>query len=266
MSDFTKSGQFIAQLRSEREMTQDELGSLIGGTLGKTVSKWERGQNVPDILTIKKIADIFDVTITEIINGERNAQVSPKFIRMYENKKTRYAFFIAIGIFLVFFLALLMYFCNNYDKFKMYRFKGTGNNYELTGNIYQASKEYKLVIDDFFVYDTSKYDKLKIDTYKVIININDLVVYSFAEGKTIDKDNDKNEYIKYSDIISKINESDFVLQQFNSQKSSTGYLELFFVEGENSYTERFDFENILQERNNAFYYEKGKDESERTVK
>ena len=86
MSDFTKSGQFIAQLRSERGMTQDDLGKLIGSS-DKTVSKWERGQNVPDVLTIKKIADAFDVTITEIINGERNAQVSPRFIRMYENKK-----------------------------------------------------------------------------------------------------------------------------------------------------------------------------------
>lgn len=139
-------------------------------------------------------------------------------------------------------------------------------NYKLTGNIYQASKEYKLVVDDFLVYDTSKYDKLKIDAYKVVININGMVVYSFTKGKEIEQENDKNEYIKYSQIISKINESDFVLQQFSSQEDSTGYLELFFVEGENSYTERFDFKNILQQSNNAFYYEKGKDESERTVK
>ena len=93
-----------------------------------------------------------------------------------------------------------------------------------------------------------------------------MVVYSFTKGKEIEQENDKNEYIKYSQIISKINESDFVLQQFSSQEDSTGYLELFFVEGENSYTERFDFKNILQQSNNAFYYEKGKDESERTVK
>lgn len=58
MSDFTKSGQFIAQLRSERGMTQDNLGKLIGSS-DKTVSKWERGQNVPDVLTIKKIADYY---------------------------------------------------------------------------------------------------------------------------------------------------------------------------------------------------------------
>lgn len=265
MSDFTKSGQFIAQLRSERGMTQDDLGKLIGSS-DKTVSKWERGQNVPDVLTIKKIADAFDVTITEIINGERNAQVSPRFIRMYENKKLRYAFFTAIGIFILFFLALLMYFCNNFDKFKIYRFKGEGKNYELTGNIYQASKEYKLVVDDFLVYDTSKYDKLKIDSYMLTININGMIVYSINEGKQTEQTNDKNEYIKYSQIISKINASDFALQQFINKENSSGYLEIFFIEGENSYTEKYDFKNALQTRNNAFYYEKGKDESERTVK
>lgn len=265
MSDFTKSGQFIAQLRSERGMTQDDLGKLIGSS-DKTVSKWERGQNVPDVLTIKKIADAFDVTITEIINGERNAQVSPRFIRMYENKKSRYAFFTVIGIFILFFLALLMYFCNNFDKFKIYKFKGEGKNYKLTGNIYQASKEYKLVVDDFLVYDISKYDELKIDTYMLTININGMVVYSFTKGKEIEQGNEKNEFIKYSQIISKVNESDFSLQQFKNQEDSTGYLEVFFVEGTNSYTERFDFKNTLQARNNAFYYDKGKDESERNVK
>ena len=155
---------------------------------------------------------------------------------------------------------------NKIDYMKSLDYKGEGKNYKLTGNIYQASKEYKLVVDDFLVYDTSKYDKLKIDAYKVVININGMVVYSFTKGKEIEQENDKNEYIKYSQIISKINESDFVLQQFSSQEDSTGYLELFFVEGENSYTERFDFKNILQQSNNAFYYEKGKDESERTVK
>lgn len=265
MNDFTKSGQFIAQLRSERGITQDELATLIG-SCGKTVSKWERGQNVPDVLTIKKIADVFDVTITEIINGERNAQVSPKFIRMYENKKSRYAFFTIIGIFLLSFLALLMYFCNNFDKFKIYQFKGEGKNYKLTGNIYQAAKEYKLVIDDFYVYDTSKYDKLKIDSYMLTVNINGMVVYSFVKGKEIEQVNDKNEFIKYSQIINKINESDFALQQFINKESSSGYLEIFFVEGENNYTEKFDFKNTIQTRNNSFYYEKGKDECERIVK
>lgn len=265
MSDFTKSGQFIAQLRSERGMTQDDLGKLIGSS-DKTVSKWERGQNVPDVLTIKKIADAFDVTITEIINGERNAQVSPRFIRMYENKKSRYAFFTVIGIFILFFLALLMYFCNNFDKFKIYQFKGEGKNYKLTGNIYQAGNEYKLVVDDFLVYDTSKYDELKIDSYMLTININGMVVYSFTKGKEIEQGNEKNEYIKYYQIINKINECDFTLQQFNNRESSNGYLELYFVEGGSNYTERFSFENILQKRNNAFYYDKGKDKSERTVK
>lgn len=265
MSDFTKSGQFIAQLRTERGLTQDELGPLIG-TGGKTVSKWERGQNVPDIYFIKRMAETFDVTITEILNGERDAHVSPRFIRMYENKKIRYTFFVIVGMFMIFFFALLMYFCNNYDKFKLYKFNGSGENYKLTGNIYQASNEYKLVIDDFFVYDKSKYDKLKIDSYMLKVYINEMVVYSFSQGKAIEHANNKNEYIKYSDIISKINESDFVLQQFNNRENTTGYLELFLIEGENSYTERFNFKNILQKRNNGFYYDKGKNKSVRIVK
>lgn len=265
MSDFTKSGQFIAQLRSERGMTQDDLGKLIGSS-DKTVSKWERGQNVPDVLTIKKIADAFDVTITEIINGERNAQVSPRFIRMYENKKSRYAFFTVIGIFILFFLALLMYFCNNFDKFKIYEFKGEGKNYKLTGNIYRANNNYKLVIDDFFVYDTNKYDKLKIDSYKISIYLGGVVIYDFNQGNIVADDENSN-YIKYSQIVEQINKGEYKLETFGTfNDTSNGYLEICLVDGEKSYLESFSFDNIIQERNNAFYYEKGKDESERTVK
>lgn len=116
------------------------------------------------------------------------------------------------------------------------------------------------------MYDTSKYDKLKIDSYMLTININGMIVYSLNEGKQTEQTNDKNEYIKYSQIISKINAGDFALQQFINKENSSGYLEIFFIEGENSYTEKYDFKNALQTRNNAFYYEKGKDESERTVK
>lgn len=258
MNDFVKSGEFIAGLRKERGMTQQELASLVG--IGdKTISKWERGINVPDVIMLKKIADIFDVDISEILNGERNAKISPKIVKMYENKTIRYTTFCCIGLFFAILFALLIYFCNNFDKFKVYRFKGSGENYELTGNIYQVSNKYKMVVDDFYVYDTSKYDKLKIDTYKVSIHIGGDTVYSITEGKTVEEKSKSSEYIKYSDIVEKINKSDLVIQRPRFVNKVNGHIELLVVSGEKSYVEEFEFKNILQESNNAFFYDNKKE-------
>lgn len=254
MNDFIKSGEFIANLRKEKGMTQQELGNLIG-VGDKTVSKWERGINVPDVIMIKKIASVFDIEIDEILNGEKTARIDPKFIKMYGNKKFRYALFSVIGVLFILFFGLLIYFCNNFDKFKVYRFKSDNANYELTGNIYQVSNKYKMVVDDFVVYDTSKYEKLKIDTYKLSIFINDVAVYTFTEGKTIDDDKRNIEYMTYSEIIEKIDKSDLVIQQFDDKRASAGYIELLLVAGKESFTEKFGFKNMLQERNNAFFYD-----------
>ena len=46
--DQIKVGKFIAQLRKEKGITQEELGRRIGVT-NKTVSRWENGNYMPDI-------------------------------------------------------------------------------------------------------------------------------------------------------------------------------------------------------------------------
>lgn len=256
MNDFIKSGEFIANLRKEKGLTQQEIGLLLG-VGDKTVSKWERGINVPDVIMIKKLAELFGVGIEEILNGEKSAKMNPKIIKSYENKKIRYTFFTILGIFFILFFLLLIYFCNNYDKFKVYRFKSSAKEYELTGNIYQVSNKYKMVIDDFIVNDTSKYDKLKIDTYKVSIFLEGNLVYYYTENIT-----DK-ELKTYSQIIDVINKSDLVIQRPKILDNGNGYLNLKIIVGEEQYTEIFEFKNMVQERNNAFFYDIKKERQER---
>lgn len=250
MNDFVKSGEFIASLRKEKGMTQQELGSYVG-VGDKTVSKWERGINVPDVIMIKKIAVIFEVDVEEILNGERNAKLSPKFIKMYENKTFRYSLFASLGIILILLFTFFIYFCNNFDKFKVYRFKSEASTYELTGNIYQVSNKYKMVIDDFIVSNTDKYDKLKIDLYKISIYLGDDIVYYYLE----EKNKNENVNISYERIIDIINRSDLIIQTPKSSHISDGYIELVIVVGEKTYTEKYEFKNMLQERNNAFFYD-----------
>ncbi len=65
-----KMGKFIAELRMEQGYTQKEIGDKLGIT-DNSVSKWERGINAPDIYYLKELAEIFHVTVQELLNGER---------------------------------------------------------------------------------------------------------------------------------------------------------------------------------------------------
>lgn len=64
-----KVGNLIRRLRSERNLTQRELGGLLGIT-DKTVSKWERGRGIPDISMIAGLAGLFEVGARDLLEGE----------------------------------------------------------------------------------------------------------------------------------------------------------------------------------------------------
>ena len=69
-------GKFIKDLRSKNNLTQRQLADLLGVTY-QAVSKWERGQSIPDITILKDISDRFDVNIDEIIKG-KNSNITKK--------------------------------------------------------------------------------------------------------------------------------------------------------------------------------------------
>lgn len=68
--DQIKTGKFIATLRKEKELTQEQLGEKLGVT-NKTISRWENGNYMPDIQMLSLLAKEFDVSINELISGER---------------------------------------------------------------------------------------------------------------------------------------------------------------------------------------------------
>lgn len=59
----------IVQLRKRKGMTQIELAERLNYS-DKAVSKWERGESVPDIGVLKTVADLFGVTVDYLITAE----------------------------------------------------------------------------------------------------------------------------------------------------------------------------------------------------
>lgn len=68
--DQVKIGKFIAELRKENNLTQERLGEKLGVT-NKTVSRWENGNYMPNIEMLSLLSKEFDVSINELISGER---------------------------------------------------------------------------------------------------------------------------------------------------------------------------------------------------
>ena len=71
--DKEKLGLFVSQLRKEQNMTQKDLAEKLGVT-DKAVSKWERGLSFPDISLLEPLSETFDVTIMELLHGQRLPQ------------------------------------------------------------------------------------------------------------------------------------------------------------------------------------------------
>ena len=70
--DQIKIGKFIATLRKEKSMTQEQLGAKLGVT-NKTVSRWENGNYMPDVEMLSLLSKEFGVSINELVAGERLA-------------------------------------------------------------------------------------------------------------------------------------------------------------------------------------------------
>ena len=70
-----KIGKFIAALRKEKKMTQEQLAQKLGVS-NRSVSRWENGNTMPDLSMLPVLAEELGVSVTELLNGERTEQIA----------------------------------------------------------------------------------------------------------------------------------------------------------------------------------------------
>lgn len=85
-----KIGSFLKELRKEKGITQEEFAENLNVS-GRTVSRWETGVNMPDISLLVDIAEFFNVSIPEIINGERKSEIMEKEVKKVAEAMSNYA-------------------------------------------------------------------------------------------------------------------------------------------------------------------------------
>ena len=65
-----KIGKFIAENRRAKKITQSELAEKLGVT-NRAISNWENGKNMPDLSLFKPLCEILEITINELMSGEK---------------------------------------------------------------------------------------------------------------------------------------------------------------------------------------------------
>ena len=76
----------IGQLRRRAGLTQLELAEKLNYS-DKAISKWERGESVPDIVTLKAVADCFSVSVDYLLRAEHPIETEIK--REYTKRQRR---------------------------------------------------------------------------------------------------------------------------------------------------------------------------------
>lgn len=114
--DQVKIGKFIASLRKEKNMTQEQFAQKMGVSIN-AVSKWERGISFPDVSLFKKLCSELNISIEELINGEKDNSDEAKekaiitSIKDKEKmkKKNKKIFIISSIVFLIVIILLIIY-------------------------------------------------------------------------------------------------------------------------------------------------------------
>ena len=98
--------QNIAELRRNNNMTQIELAEKLNYS-DKAISKWERGESIPDVAVLKNIADIFLVSVDYLLEETHKRPMPPA--AQATTRKRRRGVITWLGVLLVWMVATISF-------------------------------------------------------------------------------------------------------------------------------------------------------------
>lgn len=155
--DPKKVGQYIKELRKKNHLTQEQFAAKYRVTY-QAVSKWENGNNLPDVTLLQKISKDFNVSMEDILNGQTTKM------------KMKKIYVILSIIFLLFALIILIVLGNKKEEtFDFKTLSTTCKEFKISGSLaYDKNKStiYISHIDYCNDSDEEKYKEIKCDLYE----------------------------------------------------------------------------------------------------
>lgn len=166
--DQEKIGNFIYDLRKKYNLTQAELANRLHIT-AQAVSKWENGRGVPDIELLKKLSEEFDVSISELIDGQKD-----------KGKKRKLLFIISILLIIILVVILILFFIfrNNDNTFNFSSLICNNNSFSINGVIaYNDTKK------SVYISNISYCDEILEEPKTTAV---ECVLYEIVKGEEIE--------------------------------------------------------------------------------
>ena len=161
-------GSFLLDLRKKNNLTQKDI-SKICNVSTQAVSKWERGESVPDIELLERLSILYKISINEIINGEKQ-----EVYLDLEKRKNILALTFSLLIFIVY---LFPWYHSNFQVLDV------------------SIKGYSLV------FDGTGGTPVLIALVGFFILVANLIIYIFLLTKVINKKDSINNYLLVSSVI-----------------------------------------------------------------
>ena len=177
--DKEKIGKFLTELRKSKNMTQSDVSKLLY-TSRENISKWERGINMPTPDTLLELSKIYDVSVNEILIGERKSDVNQEQIDNFSAvilketnvkiKKIKKCLIVVLSI-LIFIIVLFLfyYFLNTYNSIHVFLVSGVNENVSTVDGIAIFSKGKSYI----------KLGKVKLNNDKTIDNIDFFIMINW---------------------------------------------------------------------------------------
>lgn len=203
-----KMAEFLRSLREDKGLTQDQLGDMLNVSRS-LVSKWEHASKIPAVDCLMSLSKIYDITIDEIIYGERKNPKNAKDIEslsatiMNESKKKidiAHKSIIIVTLVLSF-LLLGSYFIFNYNSIKVYSVYGKAEHYDVKNTLMIISKN-KSYIKFGDIVNSNDYGDKEYDGYEFYAKDGDnkIVLSSREDGATLRNFDDSDNYLNFENL------------------------------------------------------------------
>lgn len=188
--DLIKIGKFIALKRKDKGLTQEQFAEQLGIS-GKSVSKWERGLNLPDMDKLDKVCELLNTNIVDLLNGEDISlnldNISDMsfidVIKYYIKKSKKVYIFIALFVLLILTSVFSFLFVfNNFNKNQIYTIRSLDEQYEINGYLIFNQDRNIFIINDLSfqgdVVGTSDEPRLKLINIFIVYEDKNLMSYT----------------------------------------------------------------------------------------
>ena len=189
-NDYSKEcsfAKYISRLREKRNLTQKALANLINVS-DRTISKWENGLTVPDLINLRSICKALGVSANSVVLEKKTFKDHLKDFGLLLKHFWKHIYNnIFKVVFVILFILLLIYFIYNYNAVNVYLINYDSDDIILGKGYFIKTKVDKiLMIDNIELnkdYNPDE-DDLKLELY-LMMNGDKVVIYEDNELEDI---------------------------------------------------------------------------------